>query len=171
MGSSPRGAITAAILGLPFAFAQFAHADVRPDIAALYRAEFRPSRHASHPRFAIAVRISCAETRQSALQLALSVWLPALQKTHHAEVVWTHPTYPSLDDIRGYTPTAAAWNRIEQNPYLAITGTPVEVVDQLSNLSSLYRADEMVLTTTCPDVDQRIRMHRLVAEDVYTATV
>jgi alkanesulfonate monooxygenase SsuD/methylene tetrahydromethanopterin reductase-like flavin-dependent oxidoreductase (luciferase family) len=165
MGSGSRGALTAAFLGLPFAFAQFGHNSPRPDIADAYRNEFRPSRHASHPKLAIAVRVSSAETRRAAQQLAFGVWLPALAGIPGSTRPWRHPVYPSLADLDSYSPTVEVLRCVEQNPYLVITGTPAEVVDELINLSDLYRADETVITTTCPDLGQRILIHQLIAEE------
>jgi luciferase family oxidoreductase group 1 len=162
MGSGVRGALTAATFGLPFAFAQFAHDKPRPDIAALYRSEFKPGHYGQKPRFALTIRVNCAETDREAQRLALAVWLPALRRAT-PDGTWTFPTYPSLDDVREYVLSAEERRQMAANPLLTVTGDPASVRSQLTRLNATYRADEMVLTTTCPGFAQRAQTFQLLA--------
>src|SRR5919112_3638075 len=71
LGSSPRSAIWAGELGLPYAFADF----INPggaDIAADYRARFQHSERHMAPQTAVAAWVLCADTEEEAQRLAAS---------------------------------------------------------------------------------------------------
>ena len=165
MGSGERGALVAARLGLPFAFAQFAHDRVRADITGLYREQFLPGPWCAEPTVAVAARISCAETAATAQRQALAVWLPVLRHPS-GDRVWPHPTYPSAADLRSQTAESldpGLRAQLDANPYLTITGTPDAVAAVLADLVDQHHATELVMTTTCPDLNERIRTFALAA--------
>lgn len=169
MGSGERGALTAAFLGLPFAFAQFAHHTPRPDITRRYLSEFRGSSLCPEPTLAIAVRITCAETEQDAIRQSLAIWLPALSDSQEG-AIWAHRSYPSSSDIHAHHIDPEERAAMSANPFLTITGTPDTVALTLAHLADVYESNEMVLTTTCPDYTERVRAFALLAGEVQAAT-
>ncbi|SDB91721.1 luciferase family oxidoreductase, group 1 [Raineyella antarctica] len=164
MGSSSGGARTAASFGLPFAFAQFAHPSPRPDIVEEYRSAFRPGPFGSDPQVVIAVRISCAPTRVEAEELAAAVWWPIQgRESGPTSEGWPHDTYPSRTDLAGHRRSPEERACAESMPWATVTGDPGGVMARLTELADVYGADELVLTTTCPGLAERIRMYELVA--------
>jgi luciferase family oxidoreductase group 1 len=164
-GSGPGGAATAAALGLPLAFAQFAHPQLRTDVVDGYRGSFTPSDYAARPRVAVAVRVACAEDPWEAEALSRCVWLPALAKPGtHLDSRWRRPTYPSLREARDHPLSRQQRAFVEGSPGLMVAGTPDQVCDRLVELATAYEADEIVVVTVCPDVHMRIRQHGLIAE-------
>src|SRR5438094_5672484 len=68
LGSSDYSARVAAVLGLPFAFADFFGTThhVGPQVAKLYREEFQPSDYLAEPKLNVTVQLICAETEERA---------------------------------------------------------------------------------------------------------
>src|SRR5699024_8481158 len=72
LGSSLFGAQLAAMLGRPYAFAShFAPAQLA-DAVAVYRSQFRPSRHLNAPRVMLGYNVFAADTDEEARYLATS---------------------------------------------------------------------------------------------------
>lgn len=169
MGAGTGGAITAATLGLPFAFAQFAHPTPRPDITQIYRDHFIPSRMCSRPAVAIAVRIACAESARDAATLALCTWIPAGVSGNGRSQSWSLPVYPSLDDVRGFRWSPQEQLIVEGHADQLVTGDPPTVASRLRSLGATYGTDDIVVTTTIPSLEERVRAHRLLAEELAMA--
>ena len=75
LGSSDYSAQLAAVLGLPFAFADFfGHtADHGPLVADIYRTQFKPSGYIQEPQLNVALQVVCADTQERANFAASSV--------------------------------------------------------------------------------------------------
>ena len=83
LGSSDFSARLAAMLGLPFAFADFfGNLDHGPLVADLYRREFQPSAYLDAPRLNVTVQVMCAPTEEEARYLASSRNLNKLRQLH-----------------------------------------------------------------------------------------
>ena len=81
LGSSDYSARLAAMLGLPFAFADFFGnaGDIGPQVAALYRRQVQPSAYLDAPKLTVAVHVICAATAQQAHHIAASMRLAIVQ--------------------------------------------------------------------------------------------
>ena len=68
LGSSDYSARLAAMLGLPFSFADFfgSTAGHGPLVADLYRKSFKPSGYLQEPKFNVALQVVCADTQEKA---------------------------------------------------------------------------------------------------------
>jgi luciferase family oxidoreductase group 1 len=77
LGSSDYSARLAALLGLPFAFADFFGnaGDIGPQVAALYRRQFQPSAYLQEPKLTVAVHVICAPTAEQAHHIGASMRL------------------------------------------------------------------------------------------------
>ncbi|MCH8194671.1 MAG: LLM class flavin-dependent oxidoreductase, partial [Chloroflexi bacterium] len=74
LGSSEYSANLAAVLGLPFSFAEFfgMTGEVGPMVAEMYQREFKPSRFLSEPKLNVTVQVICAPTTEEARFIASS---------------------------------------------------------------------------------------------------
>ena len=105
LGSSDFSARLAAMLGLPFAFADFfGNLEHGPLVADLYRREFQPSAYLDAPRLNVTVQVMCAPTEEEARYLASSRNLNKLRQLH-----LERPAEPPSagGDIRSGLPEAA----------------------------------------------------------------
>ena len=159
LGSSPQSGIWAAEVGLPYAFADF----INPhgaEIAAKYREDFEPSRHAPEPRVIAAVWALCAETDEEARRIASSakmmftlflqgqlIAIPTIEKA--LQFLESQP--PSDDPFR-------ARRR-------AIVGTPAKVRAGIEDVAREYGAEEVMIVTITHDHEDRRRSYELIARE------
>lgn len=169
MGSGLGGAATAAALGLPFAFAQFAHPRPQPQVVDHYRAAFRPASPGDVPQVAVAVRVACAEDGRTARALAQCVWMAALAGRAGPTRGWAARHYPALETAAAYVPAPAERELMASGPDLVVTGDPTAVSRRIVELARVYATPEVVLTMACPDAALRARVHELLRDEVRRA--
>jgi luciferase family oxidoreductase group 1 len=163
LGSSANGAQIAAMLGLPFCFAQFIHNRVQPQVLTLYRDNFRPSQFLSAPRASIAIRVLCSETDEEAHKLASSFWASVRQqkKGHLSE----GPTrFPSLKDLANYEWTPQDLTYIDDNYLMMMAGSISQVRKSIMEMIDIYKTEDLFITTICPDFQSRIKIFRLLSD-------
>ena len=161
LGSSDYSARLAAMLGLPFSFADFfgTTAEHGPLIAELYRQNFRPSGYLDAPRFNVALQVICADTNERAQYIASSRDVSRIN---------------SLKGIRGplispETASLVAFSDLERqhldnvNKYL-IQGTPDVVKARIQEAANIYRTDDISVATNCYHFSDRVRSFQLIAE-------
>jgi luciferase family oxidoreductase group 1 len=135
LGASPGGARLAGQLGLPFCFAQFLYPDIHPEVMAEYRDAFVPSRQLGAPYGTIAVRVACADDPEQVESL-----VAGFRAVGRPVVAGTGDRDATL-----------------------VAGTPDMVTAELHMLAEMYRADELIITTYCSDIDTRIYIYTAVA--------
>lgn len=161
LGSRGESAYMAAMLGLPFSYAQFFGTDVGdgPDIVENYRRHFRPSALFAEPRVNVALHVLCAETVEEAHRLAVSRNLAKLKT-----VLGRRGGVPSIETAMAYP------YRPEERAYIAefsksyIDGNPSQVKEKLLAVAAQYGTTDLSIVTICYGFQERVRSYELVAE-------
>jgi luciferase family oxidoreductase group 1 len=157
LGSSEYGALLAAQLGLPYAYAHFIGGDAS-EIPRAYRARFKPSARTPVPRCIVAVAAIVAPTDEEAADLALplKLWRSRILRGEHGP-------FPSLSEARahGWTPFERIGADRERR---LIVGTPGSVRTSIEELIERNAADEALVVTIAPDYASRLRSYELLAE-------
>ncbi len=162
LGSSDYSANLAALLGLPFAFADFfgSAGDIGPQVAELYRQEFKPSKYLQAPRLSVAVHVICAETAERAHFIASSMRLMVAQlrtgSTRTAILPPEEASKQELDIVQGHFVDGFTKHFIE--------GNPEQVRTQLNATAERYGTNDLIIATNCFSFEDRVRSYQLVAE-------
>ncbi len=160
LASSLNGAVYAAELGLPLAFAQF----ITPDgsgveAAELYRKQFKPHREGDKPRVSVAVFALAAETEDEAERLCATrnLWVMQLLRNQAGP-------FPSPEEAMAYPYTHEDQVLIRGIAQRGITGTPDRVKLGLERLAADYGADEVIVLTITYDFASRLKSYELLAK-------
>ena len=161
LGSSDFSARLAALLGLPFSFADFfgntgGHG---PLVADLYREQFKPSEYLSEPRMNVAVQALCAPTEEEAQFLASSRNLNKAAQHLNLKEGLLPPKEASQ-----YQLPSVAGQYIESLKPSYIDGEPGQVRDKILELAGRYGTSEVSVVTTCYSYQDRERSYELIAE-------
>ena len=159
LGSSNFGAMVAAELGLPYAFAS--HFAPEHLLAALdiYRARFKPSEQLDRPYAMVGVNIIAAENDDAARRLATTQQMSFANIFRGARGL----SQPPIDDIETY------WSQTEKlqaQRMLArsIVGSVETVRAGIDALVTETRADELIVVSDVYDHATRLRSFELIAE-------
>ena len=163
LGSSEYSARLAAILGLPFSFAEFfgMTGGIGPTVGEMYRREFRPSRFLSEPKLNVTVQVICSSTTEEARFVASSRQLMRADR------------YLRLGLGSGLRPPEEAAKyplTTEQRQYMAglskrnIDGDPVAVREGILQAAQDFGTTDIGIVTNCYRFDDRVRSYQLVAE-------
>jgi luciferase family oxidoreductase group 1 len=157
LGSSEYGALLAAKMGLPYAYAHFIGGDA-PQIAQAYRQAFRPGAGAQQPHCIVATAAIVAPTDAEAeeLALALKLWRARVLQGQGGPI-------PSLADARAYSWTALERHEIERSRRI-LAGSPATVRAGIERIVEAYAADEVMVVTITPDYPSRLRSYELLAD-------
>ncbi len=153
LGSSDFSARLAAQAGLGYAFA--AHINGRGAVPAMrdYRASFSPSTRYPEPHAILTVSVTVGETPDHARELALVNDLLLLRlRTGQLGA------YPTLEDAKRYTFSAAERQMIASMPMRSLVGDAEAVHRQIIEVADQAQADEIMVTTFLPEAADRRRM-------------
>ena len=159
LGSSDFSARLAALLGLPFAFADF-FGDLGhgPVVADLYRKEFRQSEYLTEPKLNVAVQALCAPTEEEAEYLGSSRNLNKAGTVMGLQRGLLPPdeaiAYPISDDAKVF---------MERFRRGYVDGTPEQVRDGLLEVSEKYETDDISIVTNAYAHSTRVQSYELVA--------
>ncbi|NOT41538.1 MAG: LLM class flavin-dependent oxidoreductase [Alphaproteobacteria bacterium] len=159
LASTVNGALYAAELGLPLAFAQFISPDGSgPEAAELYRKQFKPHRDGDKPRVSVAVFTLCADTEEEAERLCTTrnLWVMQLLRNQAGQ-------FPSPEEAQAYPYTHEDRVMIRGIASRGITGTPDRVKLGLERLAADYGAEEVIALTITYDFAARVRSYELLA--------
>jgi len=161
LGSSDFSARLAAMLGLPFSFADFfgntgAHG---PLVADLYREQFKPSEYLAEPRMNVAVQALCAPTEKEAQFLASSRNLNKV-----AQHLGLKEGLLSPEEASQYKLPAVAQQYIESLKPSYVDGDPGQIREKILELAGRYGTNEVSVVTTCYSYEHRERSYGLIAE-------
>jgi len=158
LGSSHFGAMLAAELGLPYAFASHFAPDHLIPALAIYRERFKPSEQLDHPYAIVGVNIIAAETDGKARRLATTQQMSFTNIFRGARGL----SQPPIDDIETYwTPMEKA--QAKRMLARSIIGSPDTVRDGIAALVEETRADELILVSDVYEHEQRLRSIALIA--------
>jgi luciferase family oxidoreductase group 1 len=160
LGSSLWSASAAAQLGLPYAFAHFI--DQKPTRAAIeyYRSHFKPTPDLSEPRTILAVGAICADSDAEAERLLTSARL-FRRRVRQGDL---RPIPSPEEAMRELGPRAEGqiletgeWPRY-------FVGIAERVRDEMIDMASAVRADELMVVTIVHDHRARMRSYELLAD-------
>jgi len=159
LGSSHFGAMVAAELGLPYAFAShFAPDELLPALE-IYRARFKPSEQLDKPHAMVGVNIIAADSDAEARRLATTQQMSFTNMFRNARGL----SQPPIDDIETYwTPT----EKTQAMRMLArsIVGSPQTVRDGIAALVQETGADELIVVSDVYHHPTRLKSFELIAE-------
>lgn len=161
LGSSDYSARLAATMGLPFAFADFFGnaGDIGPQVAELYRKQFRPSEYLREPRLSAAVHVLCADTDERARFVGSSMKLAvALLRTGGRPEI-----FPPEDAAR-YLAEPETGEIIRAFTTHYVEGSPDKVRAGLEAVADRYGTRDLIVATNCYAFEDRVRSYELVAE-------
>jgi luciferase family oxidoreductase group 1 len=157
LGSSEYGAMLAADLGLPYAFAHFISGDA-PSTLQAYRERFRPTARNPRPYSTIAVTavVAATDAEAEALALPVSLWRMRVLRGQPGPV-------PSRAEAEAYPWTPLERYEISRTRRV-IAGSPETVRARIEALAEVHEADEAMIVTIVPDNESRFRSYELLAD-------
>jgi luciferase family oxidoreductase group 1 len=159
LGSSRFGAMLAAELGLPYAFASHFAPDLLLPALDLYRSRFRPSEQLARPYAMIGVNVIAAETDAEARRLATTQQMSFTNLLRGRRGVSRAP----IDDIETYW-TAQERAQAKQMLARSIIGSKATVRAGIDDLVAETGADELIIVSDVYDHAARLRSFELIAE-------
>jgi luciferase family oxidoreductase group 1 len=162
LGSSDYSARLAAAMGLPFSFADFFGntGEHGPQVANIYRNEFRPSAYLSEPRVNVALQVICARTGAEARFIGAS---RSLNKINSALGLTTDGLLPPEEAIQ-WPVDDDAKAHMSQSTKSYIEGDLDEVREGILAAAERYQTSDIGIVTNCYYFEHRKRSYALVAE-------
>ena len=159
LGSSHFGAMLAAELGLPYAFASHFAPDHLITALEIYRSRFKPSEQLDRPYAIVGVNIVAAESDDKARRLATTQQMSFTNIFRGARGL----SQPPIDDIESY------WSPMEKAQATrmlarSIIGSPNTVRKGIAALVEETGAEELIVVSDVYDHAERLRSIKLIAE-------
>ncbi len=159
LGSSNFGAMLAAELGLPYAFASHFAPDYLLPALELYRSRFKPSDQLEKPYAMVGVNVIAADTDAEAKRLATTQQMSFTNIFRGARGL----SKPPIDDIETY------WSPMEKRQAMgmlarSIYGAPDTVRAGLDSLIKETQADELIIVSDVFDHQARLHSVDLIAQ-------
>jgi luciferase family oxidoreductase group 1 len=159
LGSSNFGAMLAAELGLPYAFASHFAPDMLMAALKIYRTRFKPSEQLERPHAMVGVNIIAAETDAEARRLATTQQMSFTNMFRGTRGL----SQPPIDDIETY------WSPMEKSQAMqmlgrSIVGSAETVRKGLQALVAETGADELMIVSDVYDHKARLRSYEMIAE-------
>ena len=159
LGSSNFGAMLAAELGLPYAFASHFAPELLIPALQIYRSRFKPSEQLDRPYAMVGVNVIAAPTDAEARRLATTQQMSFASIFRGARGL----SQPPIDDIETY------WSPMEKAQAMrmlerSIVGAPETVRAGIDALVEETGADELIVVSDVYDHQKRLRSFELIAE-------
>jgi luciferase family oxidoreductase group 1 len=159
LGSSHFGAMLAAELGLPYAFASHFAPDLLISALQIYRTRFKPSEQLANPYAMVGVNIIGAETDAEARRLATTQQMAFTNLVRGTRDL----SQPPIDNIEAY------WSPMEKAHVMqmmarTIVGSPTTVRSGIEALVSETNADELMIVSDVYDHARRLRSFEIIAD-------
>ncbi|WP_313760359.1 LLM class flavin-dependent oxidoreductase [Rhizobium sp.] len=159
LGSSNFGAMLAAELGLPYAFASHFAPELLLQALQIYRTRFKPSEQLSQPYAMVGVNVIAAETDAEARRLATTQQMSFTDMFRGTRGL----SQPPIDDIETYwSPMEKA--QAQQMLARSIIGSPETVRAGLEKLIEETGADELMIVSDVYDHSARLQSFEMIAE-------
>ena len=159
LGSGRSTAQTAALMGLPFAFAGFLNSDpfVGVEVVAEYRRTFRPSRFGAEPKTAVALELLCAPNDDEGRHLALSRSFDVVSRNYGIQGLLP------ADEVAKFPMSEAARSCVDDVMKQCVAGGPRRVGETVEAVARRYETSEIFVLTNCYSFEDRVRSYELVA--------
>lgn len=160
LGSSHFGAVLAAELGLPYAFASHFAPQQLTTALELYRSRFKPSNQLDRPHAMVGVNIIAADDDEEARRL----W--TTQQMSFVNLLRNETrglSQPPIDNIGEYW-TSAEKAQVAQMLSRSVIGAPAAVRQGIDALVAETGADELIIVSDVYDHAARLRSFELIAE-------
>jgi luciferase family oxidoreductase group 1 len=159
LGSSNFGAMLAAELGLPYAFASHFAPELLIPALQIYRSRFKPSEQLDRPYAMVGVNIIAAGTDAEARRLSTTQQMSFASIFRGARGL----SQPPIDDIETF------WSPMEKAQAMrmlerSIVGAPDTVRAGIDALVEETGADELIVVSDVYDHQKRLRSFELIAE-------
>ena len=163
LGSSDYSAQLAAVLGLPFAFADFfGHtAGHGPLVAEIYRRNFQPSGYLQEPRLNVALQVVCGDTQERADFAASSRRMGRLFSMLNGR---RQGGMVPPEEASAYLPNAQEQQIVEQSTQGFIVGTREVVRRGIEEAAERYGTRDLAIVSNCYYFEDRLRSYELVAQ-------
>ncbi len=157
-------AVTAAQLGMAYAFAHFIGPEQTEAALARYRSDFKPSKRLAEPRIIVALGAICADTEAEATRLSAStkVLIRGIRLGGERRPVPTPED--ATRELEGlgegadpFTWDAGRWPRY-------IVGSATQVAGTLQTMARDLRVDELMILTVIHDHGARRRSYELARQ-------
>ena len=157
--SSGGSAAIAASNGMGLVIARFINGHAAPDIMEAYRSQFKASKGLQEPAAMLAITVLCADTEEKAAQMRqlCDYTLLQFERGNFSELA-------NYENIRDYEFSSSELERIEYNKGRIISGTPVQVKQQLTALAEAFNVDEIICSCMTSVKADRLRNFELLAE-------
>lgn len=159
LGSSTFGAMLAAELGLPYAFASHFAPELLLQALAIYRSRFKPSDQLSRPYAMVGVNIIAAETDEEARRLFTTQQMSVTNIFRGTRGL----SQPPIDDIETYW-TEMEKAQVQRMLARSIIGAPATVKAGMEALVEETGADELIIVSDVFDHKKRLRSFELIAD-------
>jgi len=161
LGSSDYSAKLAAILGLPFCFADF-FGDLQhgPLVSEIYQSQFKPSKEYPSPKFSVAVQALCAPTKEQCEYIGSS---RNVNKASSAMKYHNQGLLPP-EQASKLPLTFEAKRFMDQFTKGYVDGDPNQVREKLLDVSEKYKTKDIGIVTNCYSFEDRVNSYRLIAE-------
>ena len=161
LGSSDYSARLAAELGLPFSFADFfgTTAGHGPQIAELYRKQFKPSGYLLKPQLSVALNVMCADTEEKAEYITSSRNISRINSMKGIREPMISP-----EEATNILLTPSEIQHLENVNSNQIIGTKETVKEKILSSSEKYETDHINIVSNCYYFQDRVNSYTLVAE-------
>src|SRR6201990_2446632 len=165
LGSSNFGAMLAAELGLPYAFASHFAPELLIPALQIYRNRFKPSEQLDRPYASVGVTTTAAGSEDEARRLATTQQMPFTNLFRGARGL----SQPPIDDIENY------WSPTEKRQAMgmlarSIVGSPETVRSGIAALVAETGAGELIVVSDVYDHPTRLRSFELIANAAGTVS-
>jgi luciferase family oxidoreductase group 1 len=157
LGSSMFGALLAANLGLPYAFASHFAPDALTEAVRAYRERFRPSAQLDHPYVIAGVNVVAAETAAQAEESFM-----AAKRSRAVSMFGRGGTFSDAEADAILASPAGL--HVEHMATYTAVGTPSEVGEYITAFVKHADADELITVHHSPSAESRLRSVELLAD-------
>ncbi|HLR43483.1 MAG TPA: LLM class flavin-dependent oxidoreductase [Pseudogracilibacillus sp.] len=163
LGSSGSSAIQAGKLGVGYSFAQFFNGQLSEEIIEAYKKEFVPSNFMEKPEVMVSYMVTVAETKEEAEYEARPQDLARLFLQSGKPPFTLTP-----EEAKDYPISSIDQIKIDNNRRagLHLVGTAEEVADKLQAEQAKYGFDEAMICSIPHTQASRLKVYRLLAEQL-----
>ena len=159
LGSSISSAYVAAEFGLPYSFASHFAPQQMKEALEIYRSRFKRSKQLAEPYVIIGVLGYGAETNEEAEQLFMINQKVTLDVIRGEQGRYTEPDENFREQL-----TSAEKLFLDSRMGLSLKGSPATIAAQWKELSETYQADEVIVVSYLPKLEQLEKSYGIIAD-------